>query len=288
MNDIIHRIVTNRSSKIGLIIIIFYILIALLAPIIAPPSTSDPYIVKQHGFDVKPKKPSFKYPFGTTQNQYDLFYAMIWGTRLALKISIAVVILSFVVGVILGAVSGYYGGVIDDLIMRFTDMVMSVPSLVLAMVVATVLGPGIKNMIIAVSCVWWPAYTRMFRSEVLKIKNSDFVIYSKILGANSIWIFLRHIMPNSIYTVLVMASLDIANVVLIASSLSFLGIGSPAGYADWGQVISMSRNWIISSFSNPLEYAHTVFIPSAFIFFFVLGFNLIGESVRDIFDPRMR
>ncbi|MGC8867464.1 MAG: ABC transporter permease, partial [Elusimicrobiales bacterium] len=165
MNDIVKKILSNRTSKIGLIIVAFYFAIALLAPIIAPPISSDPYIVKQHGFDIQPKKPSLKYPFGTTQNQYDIFYAMIWGTRLAVKISIAVVFISFIIGLLLGGVSGYYGGFVDEIIMRFTDTVMSMPSLVLAMVIATVLGPGINNIIIAVSCVWWPGYARIFRSE---------------------------------------------------------------------------------------------------------------------------
>lgn len=288
MIDIFKKIFSNKMSQIGFVIVIFYILVALLAPVIAPPQNSDPYVVKQHGFEVQPKKPSFKYIFGTTQNQYDIFYAMVWGTRLAFRISIIVVFVSFITGVIIGGIAGYMGGIYDEILMRLTDVIISVPSLVLAMIVATVLGPGIENIIIAVSCVWWPNYARLFRSEVLRIKNSDFITYSRISGGTTLWIFLKHIIPNSIYTVIVMASLDIANVVLIASSLSFLGIGSPQGYSDWGQIIAMSRNWIVSSFSDPFSYLHTIFIPSAFIFFFVLGFNLIGESVRDIFDPKMK
>ncbi|MCX7641666.1 MAG: ABC transporter permease [Elusimicrobiales bacterium] len=289
MNNFIEKIFSHKSAKFGVSIIILYVLIAVISPIIAPPyKESDPYIVKQHGFEIKPQKPSSKYLFGTTQNQYDIFYAMVWGTRLAFKISIAVVVISFLIGIILGGISGYYGGVIDEIIMRFTDIILSIPSLVLAMIVAVVLGPGIENVVVAVTCVWWPSYARMFRSEVLKIRNSDYVIYSKISGGNTFWIFRKHILPNSIYPIIIMASLDIANVVLLASSLSFLGIGSPPGYADWGQMISMSRNWIVSSFSNPLSYAHTVVIPSLFIFFFVFGFNLVGESARDILDPKIK
>lgn len=289
MSEFLKRIFIHKSAKVGFIIVILYVLVAILAPFIAKPyKESDPYIVKQHGFEVQPKKPSFMYPFGTTQNQYDIFYAMVWGTRLAFKMSIIVVFISLLVGIIIGGISGYYGGIFDEILMRFTDIIISIPSLVLAMIVATVLGPGIENMVIAVTLVWWPSYARMFRSEVLKIRNADYINYSKISGANTLWIFRKHILPNSIYTVIIMASLDIANVVLIASSLSFLGIGSPPGYADWGQIISMSRNWIISSFSDPLLYAHTIIIPSTFIFLFVLGFNLIGEAARDILDPRLR
>ncbi|MCX7905614.1 MAG: ABC transporter permease [Elusimicrobiales bacterium] len=289
MIDFLKKILSNRSSKFGFFIILLYVVLAIVAPFIALPYKEyDPYIVRQHGFEVEPKKPSLTYLFGTTQNQYDIFYAMIWGTRLAFKISISVVIISSIIGVVLGGISGYYGGFVDEILMRFTDVILSVPSLVLAMIIAVVLGPGIDNIIFAICCVWWPSYARMFRSEVLRIKNLNYVLYSKISGGNTFWIFKRHILPNSIYPVIIMASLDIANVVLLASSLSFLGIGSPQGYADWGQIIAMSRNWIMSSFSQPFSYAHTVIIPSSFIFFFVLGFNLVGESFRDIFDPKIK
>ncbi|MEF3280772.1 MAG: ABC transporter permease [Elusimicrobiota bacterium] len=286
MNEIIKKLLSNKQSTIGLIIISAYIIIAILAPLIAKPQNIDPYITNQHGFSIEPQKPSSKAIFGTTQNQYDIFYAMVWGTRLAFKISIVVIIISFFIGIILGWISGYYGRWLDEIIMRFTDIVLSIPSLVLAMVIASVLGPGINKIIIALALVSWPSYARLFRSEILKIKSMDFVLYPKILGASSWWILKKHIIPNSVYTIVIMASLDIANVVLMASSLSFLGLGSPPGYSDWGQIISMSRNWIIQSFSNPAEYSHIVLIPSAFIFFFVLGFNLVGDAFRDIFDPR--
>ena len=287
MIELINKMRNNRGAFTGVIIILIYVMIAIFAPFIAGRSNpDDPYIAKQYSFSPVPQKPSFKAPFGTTQNQYDIFYSMVWGTRLAFKISLFVVLISFIIGIIIGWISGYYGRIIDEIIMRFTDMVLSIPSLVLAMVIASILGPGIEKIIIAIAFVSWPSYARLFRSEVLKIKSMDYITYSKIIGATPFWILRKHIMPNSIYNIIIMASLDIANIVLMASSLSFLGLGSPQGYCDWGQVISMSRNWIISSFSNPLEYSHIVIIPSVFIFTFVLGFNLIGEAFRDIFDPK--
>ncbi len=290
MNNIIeiyNKIKTNKSTKIGSIIIFFYLLIALFAPFIAGVyNIEDPYIVKQHSFSPLPQKPSLKAPFGTTQNQYDIFYAMVWGTRLAFKISISVVLISMIIGIILGWLSGYYGKFLDELIMRFTDMILSIPSLVLAMVIAAILGPGIEKIIIAIAFVWWPSYARVFRSEILKIKSMDFITYPRVLNASSWWILKKHIIPNAIYNIIIMASLDIANVVLLASSLSFLGLGSPPGYSDWGQIISMSRNWIIQSFTNPVQYSHIVIIPSIFIFFFIYSFNLVADSFRDIFDPK--
>lgn len=289
MSDFLKKIYQNKSSRAGLFIIIFYLLIAIFAPVLAPPYKDfDPYIVKQYSFEIEPKKPSLKYIFGTTQNQYDIFYAMVWGTRLSFKISITVVFVSLLIGILVGGLAGYYGGVVDEILMRVTDIIISIPSLALAMIISVVIGPGIWNIIIAITVVWWPSYARLFRSEVLRIKNSDYISYAKLIGASTFWIFKKHIIPNSIYTVLILASLDIANVVLLASSLSFLGIGSPSGYADWGQIIAMSRNWIVSSFSNPLSYAHTVLIPSLFIFMFIFGFNLVGESVRDVLDPKFK
>ncbi|MBP7796135.1 MAG: ABC transporter permease [Elusimicrobiales bacterium] len=280
------RIIKNRQATVGVAIILLYIIIAVFAPIIAGVSdTRDPYIAKQHSFSPVPEKPSSKAIFGTTQNQYDIFYSMIWGTRLAFKISVFVVMISLVIGVILGWLSGYYGGWVDDVIMRITDIVLSIPSLILAIVIASILGPGIDKIIAAIAFVSWPSYARLFRSEILKIKSMDFITYSKLAGASSWWIFKKHLIPNSIYSVIVIAALDISNIVLMASSLSFLGLGSPQGYSDWGEVISMSRNWIISSFSNPAAYWHIVVIPSAFMFFFVLAFNMVGDSFRDIFDP---
>ncbi|MGC8729606.1 MAG: ABC transporter permease [Elusimicrobiales bacterium] len=287
LKDIFKKLISNKQSKIGVFIISLYILVGIFAPFIAGKyNPNDPYISKQHSFSPIPQKPSLKAPFGTTQNQYDIFYSMVWGTRLAFKISVTVVVISALIGIIIGWLSGYYGGLTDELIMRFTDMILSIPSLVLAMVIASILGPGMEKIVIALAFVSWPSYARLFRSEILKIKSMDYIEYSRIIKANSFWILKKHIIPNAIYNLIIMASLDIANIVLMASSLSFLGLGSPQGYADWGQVISMSRNWIISSLSNPLEYAHIVIIPSAFIFFFVYGFNLIGDSFRDIFDPK--
>lgn len=287
LKEIYLKLISNKASKYGILIIIVYVMIAVFAPYIAKPSNPrDPYIVKQHGYSPKPEKPSKKAMFGTTQNQYDIFYAMVWGTRLAFKISIIAVFISFMIGLILGWISGYYGGIIDEIIMRITDIVLSIPSLVLAIVIVAILGQGIEKLITAITLVSWPGYARLFRSEVLKLKSMDFITASKISGANAFWILRKHIIPNAIYTMVIMATLDIANIVLMAASLGFLGLGSPQGYADWGQIISMSRNWIIASAYSPLEYWHTVFIPFVFIFMFILAFNMVGDSFRDIFDPK--
>jgi peptide/nickel transport system permease protein len=287
IKEIIKKLWQNKKTRFGLIVFSFYLIIAIIAPIIAPPyRENDPYIVKQTGFSAIPQKPSLKSPFGTTQNQYDIFYALVWGTRMIFKITAKVIIISLLIGIILGGVSGYFGGIIDEIIMRFTDIILSIPSLILAIFVIAILGPGIEKVVIAISFVWWPGYARIFRSEILKIKSMDFIKYSQMIGAKTFWIFKKHIIPNAIYNVIILASLDISNIVIIASSLSFLGLGSPPGYSDWGQIISVSRNWIISGLSS-IEYSHTLVIPSLFIFFFVFSLNIISETLRDIFDPKL-
>ena len=167
-------------------------------------------------------------------------------------------------------------------------MRFAVRELVLAVVIVAVRGPSLENVMIAVTAVSWPSYARLMRGDVLSVKERDFVAAARALGASDARILFRHIIPNSIYPVLVVASLSMGRIVITAAALSFLGLGAPLGYADWGQLISLSRNWILGSSGNPFEYWHTVFIPGVSIFLFVLGWNLLGDAVRDILDPRQK
>ncbi|MBR2392556.1 MAG: ABC transporter permease, partial [Elusimicrobiaceae bacterium] len=180
----------------------------------------------------------------------------------------------------------YFGGKVDETLMRLTDVVFAVPSLVLAMVIAAMLGPDIKNMMIALTAVAWPSYARLVRGDILSVKNQNYVTAARTLGARGPRILLRHILPNSIYPSVVVASLDIGYVVLTAASLSFLGLGAQPGTADWGQLIAMARNWVLGTAQNPLAYWYTVAVPGGAIFLFVLGWNLLGDAFRDILDPR--
>ena len=209
-----------------------------------------------------------------------------WGTRLAFKIGITVTFFAFLIGLFLGAGAAYFGGKIDELVMRFTDIVFAVPSLVLAMVIAAMLGPDIRHMMMALTAVAWPSYARLVRGDVLSVKRRDFVTASKALGARGPRLLLRHILPNSIYPSVVVASLDIGYIVLTAASLSFLGLGAQPGTADWGQLIAMARNWVLGSGGNTFAYWYTVVVPGGAIFLFVLGWNLLGDGFRDILDPR--
>jgi len=285
-NSIWQRILKNKASLCGFILVVFFALIAIFAPVLSPSKTADPYQLPQSSYEMTPQAPSAEHWFGTTEQQYDLYHGVIWGTRLAFKIGITVTFFAFLIGLLLGAAAAYFGGKIDEIIMRFTDVVFAVPSLVLAMVIAAMLGPDVHNMMIALTAVAWPSYARLIRGDVLSVKQRDFVTASKALGARGPRLLLRHILPNSIYPSVVVASLDIGYVVLTAASLSFLGLGSQPGTADWGQLIAMARNWVLGSGSHTFAYWYTVVIPGGAIFLFVLGWNLLGDGFRDILDPR--
>ena len=288
MNDrILKRICKSRTSLIGLLLVLFFALVALLAPWLAPVyNKNSPYQLPQKSYQIAPQPPSAQNWFGTTEQQYDLYYGVVWGTRFAFKIGITVTFCAFLIGLLVGGIAAYFGGKIDEILMRGTDVVFAVPSLVLAMVIAAMLGPDIKNMMLALTAVAWPSYARLVRGDILSVKQRDYVTAARTLGARGPRILLQHILPNSIYPSVVVASLDIGYVVLTAASLSFLGLGAPAGTADWGQLIAMARNWVLGTATNPFAYWYTVVAPGGALFLFVLGWNLLGDAFRDILDPR--
>jgi len=277
-------------SLLGFGLIGFFLSVAVLAPVLAPPEAGsrDAYIIPQDGYSPDPVRPSKAHWFGTTEQQYDLYYGMVWGSRTAFSVALKVVGFSVFVGILLGGAAGFYGGWIDEILMRFTDVILAFPDIVLAVVIVAVRGPSLENVMVAVTAVSWPSYARLMRGDVLSVKERDFVAAARAIGASDARILFRHIIPNSIYPVLVVASLSMGRIVITAAALSFLGLGAPVGYADWGQLISLSRNWILGSSGNPFEYWHTVFIPGIAIFMFVLGWNLLGDAVRDILDPRQK
>jgi len=279
----------NPLSIVGILLIVLFMAVALLAPVIAPTPEGhvEAYMIPRDGFSAVPQPPSQDHIWGTTQGQYDVFYGVIWGTRTAFQIGLIVIGAILLTGIILGSLAGYFGGVIDEIIMRVTDVFLAFPPLILAMAVTIALGPSITSVMIALIVVSWPSYARLIRGDILSVREEDYVEASRGVGSSSFRIIFRHILPNSIYPALIMASLDIGAVVLSAAALSFLGLGAPEGYADWGQMISFSRNWIVGTPENTFAYWHTVLIPGAFIFFFVLGWNLLGDSFRDILDPRL-
>ncbi len=285
----LHRIFKNPSAIIGFTLIFFFAGVAVFAPYIAPPRYAhNPYLMPHKGFSPTPKPPSEKNIFGTTAGQYDIFYGTVWGTRTAFKIGLFVVAIAALVGVTLGVVSGYYGGIIDEILMRIVDIVFAIPLLVLTMAIVVAFGRGLDNVMIALAMVQWRNYVRVMRSGILTLRELDFVQAAKVMGVSNIKIMIRHILPNGIYPVLVMAFMDIGSMVIVAAFMSFIGLGAPKGYADWGQMVALARNYIVGPPDDPLKYWYTIAIPGGCIVMFVLAWNLIGDALRDAFDPKQR
>jgi len=285
----LYRIFRNPSAIIGFGLLILFASVAILAPQIAPPKYAhNPYLMPHKGFSPTPKAPGGDNIFGTTSGQYDIFYGVVWGTRTAFKIGLFVVCIAGVVGVTLGAVSGYFGGIIDEILMRITDVMWAIPTLVLAMAIVVAFGRGLDKIMIALAMVQWRWYVRVIRSEILTLREQDYVHAAKLMGVSEAKIILRHIVPNAIYPVLIMASMDMGSMVITASFMSFVGLGAPKGFADWGQMVALARNYIVGPPGDPLKFWFAIVIPGGCIVLFVLAWNLIGDALRDAFDPKQR
>jgi peptide/nickel transport system permease protein len=288
-NFSLSRIARNPLSLTGLSLIFIFFMIAVWAPLIAPPpKPREPFRIPHEGYSVVPKPPEPGHPFGTTTKQYDIFYGVIWGTRTAFRIGFMVVGSILVIGIAVGSMAGYFGGFVDEVVMRVVDIFMALPLLILAMAIVTALGRSLDNIMKSLIIVGWPIYARTIRGSILTIREEDFVKAAQAQGAGTFRIILKHVLPNAIYPLLILASLDIGAMVLTAAALSFLGLGAQEGYADWGQMISLARNYIVGPQGQPLLYWYVVTIPGLFILFFVLGWNLLGDALRDIFDPKVR
>jgi peptide/nickel transport system permease protein len=308
----VQGIFSTPISIVGLLLIAFFILVAILAPVIAPPyeNARSPYTIPRDGYGPVPQTPGsvwtktppplpfwwqaiegttqWKHLFGTTSGQWDIFYGVIWGTRTAILIGVLIVAATVIIGVIVGAISAFYGGFVDNLLMRVTEIFMTFPflmaALTLSAVHAPVIGKGIWPATIALVTFGWMTYARLVRGDVLSIKEREFIMAARVTGAKDMRLLRKHIIPNAIYPTIVLASMDVGNVVIGFAALSFLGVGVEVGYADWGQLISFARNFIPQLFT----YWYILVFPGITLIFFVMGFNLMGDALRDIMDPRMR
>jgi peptide/nickel transport system permease protein len=308
---IVIGLLKTPASIAGFILISVFILVAIFTPMIAPPvNEKDPYKIPRDGFKSEPQpmgtiwktnppplpfwwKPimgtdKWTHILGTSQGQYDVFYGIIWGTRTAFRTGLTVTIATFLIGIILGSVSAYYGGWVDNVLMRIVDVFLTLPLFLAALILATIITPRIgKSLypaIIALITFGWMTYARIIRGDILSIKERDYIMAARVIGVKDSRILFRHIIPNAIFPTLVYASLDVGNVVLSFAGLSFLGIGTEVGYADWGQVLSFARNWITSL----NVYWYIIAWPGLTLVLYVMGFNLVGDALRDVLDPRMR
>lgn len=318
---VLKKLIKNPTAVIGILLLLAFIIVAVFAPQLAPiPENSrDPYMIPRDGFRSEPAAPSEEHIFGTTEGQYDIYYGIVWGTRTAFRVGVVITLFTTVMGIIVGSISAFYGGWVDEILMRITEIFQAFPFLLTAITLTSVLqavygrGEGgftiwtakilalltfghsvfedinpiqlsIITGMMAIIMFGWMTIARVTRGNILAVKNFDYALAARTIGARNGRILFRHLMPNAIFPVLVIASMNIGSYVLTFAALSFLGLGAQVGYADWGQMISFARNWIPSL----ADYSHIIFYPGLTILLFVLSWNLVGDAVRDILDPRLR
>ncbi len=262
-------------AVLGLVIVLLFVLTAALAPLIAP------YGEKYWDLDKTLKPPTSEHLFGTDSMGGDVFSRMIWGSRLALAAGLVVVVSAFIIGTFVGGLSGFSGGVIAEVVMRVTDVFLAFPALILAMVVCGALGKNLVNIMLALCVTWWPVYARLVRGQFLIIKEQKYIEAARVVGGNSPHIIVRHLLPNSLSPLIVQASMDFGNVIVIAAALSYIGFGEVLGTAEWGCIVTEGATYMWG--------APWILITSGLTMIVVcLGFNLLGDGIRDITDPRMR
>jgi peptide/nickel transport system permease protein len=284
----LRRFRRRKSGMFGLGIVVFLALVAIFAPLIAPYDPNDVLIGKEdvakrsgpcvHVLGCPEDQP--QHIMGVDGNVRDQFSRVVFGSRVSLVIGLATVSSAILVGATLGAIAGYRGGWLDNVIMRILDVVLGFPALLLAIAIVAVLGPGLVNALIAISIVTIPQYARVMRAQVLAIKELDYVSASRALGASPRRILFRRVVPNAVTPLVVLGTLGIAGAILEAAGLSFLGLGAQPPTAEWGSMLASERNQV---FTAP----HLVFFPGIAIMLTVLGFNLMGDGLRDALDPSL-
>jgi peptide/nickel transport system permease protein len=284
--EAMRRFLRHRSAQLGLVIFGILLLAAIFAPLIVPYDPTVPIRdVKRragpciHLLGCPANQP--EHLMGVDSNSRDLFSRIVYGSRLSLQVGIATISFAIIVGGLLGAFAGFWGGWLDNLIMRLMDILMAFPGLLLAIAIVSVLGPGLINALLAIAIVSTPVYARVVRSSVLAVKNLDFVDASRALGASNLRLVFTRILPNALTPLIVQGTLGIASAILNAAALSFLGLGAEPPTPEWGLMLGSESN---SVFNAP----HLVFFPGVAIMVTVLAFNLIGDGLRDALDPRLR
>ncbi len=264
----------------GLLVLASVAVVAIAAPLIAP---HDPFV---QALDRRLAAPlwaggSFEHPLGTDQLGRDVLSRLVFGARVSLVIGITAVLIAGAVGVAVGVVAGFYGGFIDEALMRLADLRLALPFILLVIVIITVFGPSLTNIVIVLGLTGWVSYARVVRAEVLSVREREFVTAARAVGANDFRLMFRHILPNTIASAVVIASLELANMILTESSLSFLGLGVQPPTPSWGNMLGESRNYIVSNF-------WLATLPGIAIAVTAISINLVGDWLRDVLDPHLR
>ncbi len=275
LEDFWRRFKRHRLGLAGSVVVSLLFVISLAAPILAP---CDPGYI-----DIKSilESPSYKHPLGTDQLGRDVLSRIIWGGRISLMVGFLAVGIATMIGVFLGAMAGYYGGWVDSVIMRFVDIMLCFPTFFLILAVVALLEPSIWNIMVVIGATSWMGMARLIRAEILSIKERDYVLAARALGATHARIIWRHIVPNAVAPILVAATLGVAGAILTESALSFLGIGVQPPTPSWGNILTAGK--------DSIEVAWWLsFYPGMAILITVLGYNLLGEGIRDAIDPRLK
>jgi peptide/nickel transport system permease protein len=316
MNKKKNRKFQNGELIFGFILILIFLGIALAAPIIAPPAgdfPDIPYIIPRDGYKDIPQPPNPDHPLGTLPEQYDVFYGLIWGTRRAFLEGVSIALGRTIIGVLLGLISGYYKGMISNLIMRVTDAFMSMPSIAAAALMFALFGeavipalPGggtradpttsfliesrnLQIIILSLILFGWMQYTRLIHANVISEREKQYVQAAKSIGSTHRRIMFKHILPNGTKGLFVLIASDVGGMVAIVSLFYFIGLigTSPYGLiADWGQILSVSRDWIVGTPSKPFLYWYTYLPAISAIALFTIGWSMVGDGLRDLLDPR--
>jgi peptide/nickel transport system permease protein len=268
----------SRLSLVGLSLILFIFLMAIIGPFVVPyPQDAQGSVRVRERF----QPPTAAHWFGTDELGRDIFSLVVIGSRTSLTVGVIVLLVATVIGILLGAPAGYFGGPANEIIMRFTDIFLAVPSLVLAIAIAAALGASIQNMMLAISLVWWPGYCRLVQAEVAARKQDLYVQAARASGASHGRIIFAHILPNITSPIIVKMSLDMGFAILTAAALGFVGVGVRPPTPEWGAMFSAARSYV------PQYWWYPIF-PGVALFITVFGFNLLGDGLRDVLDPRAK
>lgn len=273
--DVLHRFLRNRMAAFGAVVMILLILCACFAPLLAPSGYDD-----QDASQAK-QPPSSEHWFGTDNFGRDILSRIIYGSQISLQVGLIAVAIGLLIGGTLGTVAAFYGGKFDTVIMRFMDVLMAIPGMLLAIAIAASLGTGLRNMMIAIGLANVPGFARVARAAVLTVKDNEYIEAARSIGAGDLRIMLKHILPNAVAPIIVQSTLGVAAAILSCATLSFLGMGIQPPQAEWGAMLSAARQY--------LRYEpYMAIFPGLFIMITVFSLNIVGDGIRDAIDPRLK
>jgi len=273
------EVLRNPLTVVGLLIITMFFLMAAFAPWLVEANQPDPYQSPRDWSNIDSPPGVAGHVLGTDSTGGDVLYGIVWGSRLSLQLSLTVVLFTLVFGTIVGSIAAMRGGRLDNLLMRIVDVFLSIPELIFALAIAAVLGPAFSNIILALAAVFWVKYARIIRGEIIRVKQAEYVAAARVVGDSNWNIYRKDVLPNAATPLLVQATLDMGNVVLIGATLSFIGLAQ-AGLTEWGALVSAGQSGLLAG-----EWWVSTFAGLAIVLW-ALAFNLVGDGLRDVLDPK--